>query len=138
MCKTIESANQLLELVNSFDTRKKLLEKRLSELDKCQVDLLHMIESEDSLNVVRGYDLCKAIKDIRVERRQVKNELQILDVFVPKIVPIKNNLLITVNKAKEMETKSNYISRNKFYKPRQINIKADIRLEVRKLIEGVN
>ena len=138
MCKTIESANQLLELVNSFDTRKKLLEKRLSELDKCQVDLLHMIESEDSLNVVRGYDLCKAIKDIRAERRQVKNELQILDVFVPKIVPIKNNLLITVNKAKEMETKSNYISRNKFYKPRQINIKADIRLEVRKLIEGVN
>ena len=138
MCKTIESANQLLELVNSFDTRKKLLEKRLSELDKCQVDLLHMIESEDSLNVVRGYDLCKAIKDIRVERRQVKNELQILDVFVPKIVPIKNNLLITVNKAKEMETKSNYISRNKFYKPRQINIKADVRLEVRKLIEGVN
>ena len=138
MCKTIESANQLLELVNSFDTRKKLLEKRLSELDKCQVDLLHMIESEDSLNVVRGYDLCKAIKDIRVERRQVKNELQILDVFVPKIVPIKNNLLITVNKAKEMETKSNYISNNKFYKPRQINIKADVRLEVRKLIEGVN
>ena len=137
MCKTIESANQLLELADSFNIRKKLLEKRLSELDKCQVDLLHMIENEDSLNVVRGYDLCKAIKDVRTERRQIKNELHILDVLVPKIIPIRNNLLTTVNKAKEIESKSNYFSNNKIYNPRQINIKNDIRIEIKNLVEGM-
>ena len=137
MCKTMESANQLLEIADSFNTRKKLLEKRLSELDKCQVDLLHMIENEDSLNVVRGYDLCKAIKDVRTERRQIKNELHILDVLVPKIIPIRNNLLATVNKAKEIESKSNYFSNNKIYNPRQINIKNDIRIEIKNLVGGM-
>ena len=137
MCKAIENANQLLEIMDSFSTRKKLLEKKLSELDKGVIDVEHEIEAEESLNVVRGYDLCKAIKDIKVERRKIKNELHILDVLVPKIIPIKNNLLVTVNKAKEIESKSNYFSNNKIYNPRQINLNNDIRIEIKKLIEGV-
>lgn len=137
MCKTIENANKLLEIVDSFTIRKKALEKRLGELDKGQVDVLHLIENESSLNIIRGYDLCKAIKDIRVERRQIKNELHILDVIVPKIIPIKNSLLVTVNKAKEVENKSNYFSNNKIYNPRQINLNNDIRIEIKKLIGGI-
>ena len=137
MCKAIENANQLLEIMDGLTGRETLLQKRLGVLDKAQDDMLHMIENEDKINVVRGYDLCKAMKNIREERRNVKDELKVMQSLIPKISPMKNNILIAINRAKSIDTKSDYLHKSKSYSPKQINFNNDIRIEIKKLIEGV-
>ena len=54
---------------------------KLSELDKQQNDVLHFIEKYN-LNASDGFKVYKLLKDIRVERRSIKNEIhnaQMLD-----------------------------------------------------------
>jgi len=51
------------------------LKERQSELDKQQQDLLHYIEFSN-LDVSRAYKIYKQLKEVRVERRFVKNELE--------------------------------------------------------------
>lgn len=138
MCKGMDYANTLVDTVELILDRRNLLRKKLSELDSGQVDLLHKIENEDRMNVVQGYDLYKALHDLRKTRREVKDELMVLESLAVKTNSIKANLVQARQQAKSLDDKAKYLHSNKIYKAKQIDFKADIRLEIKKLIGGIN
>jgi hypothetical protein len=138
MCKGMDYANTLVDTVELILDRRNILRKKLSELDGGQVDLLHKIENEDRMNVVQGYDLYKALHDLRKARREVKDELMVLESLAMKTNSIKANLVQARQQAKLLDDKAIYLHKNKVYKAKQLNLKADIRLEIKKLIGGIN
>ena len=63
--------------------RKEELIYQLSEVDKELCDINHYIEF-CNLNAAQGYKAYKMIKDRRVKRRSIKNELDVLNVILGK------------------------------------------------------
>lgn len=63
--------------------RKEELINQLSEVDKELCDINHYIEF-CNLNAAQGYKAYKMIKDRRVKRRSIKNELDVLNVILGK------------------------------------------------------
>ena len=138
MCKGMDYANTLVDTVELILDRRNLLRRKLSELDGGQVDLLHKIENEDRVNVVQGYDLYKALHELRKSRREVKDELMVLESLAMKTNSIKANLVQARQRAKELGDKAIYLHKNKVYEAKQLDLKADIRLEIKKLIGGIS
>ena len=138
MCKGMDYANTLVDTVELILDRRNLLRRKLSELDGGQVDLLHKIENEDRMNVVQGYDLYKALHELRKSRRQVKDELMVLESLAMKTNSIKANLVQARQHAKVLDDKAIYLHKNKIYKAKQLDLKADIKSEIKKLIGGIS
>ena len=93
------------------------LRGKLSELDKNQSIILHIIE-EESFNASRGYCLCKEIKDIREARRVVKNEMRLLNIFISNVSKYMYN---GTRKIKSREEKlKNSIYKHRSYKGNNI------------------
>lgn len=63
--------------------RKEELINQLSEVDKELCDINHYIEF-CNLNAAQGYKAYKMIKDRRVKRRSIKNELDVLNMILGK------------------------------------------------------
>lgn len=63
--------------------RKEELINQLSEVDKELCDINHYIEF-CNLNAAQGYKAYKMIKDRRVKRRSIKNELDVLNIILGK------------------------------------------------------
>lgn len=63
--------------------RKEELINQLSEVDKELCDINHYIEF-CNLNAAQGYKAYKMIKDRRVKRRSIKNELEVLNIILGK------------------------------------------------------
>ena len=63
--------------------RKEELINQLSEVDKELCDINHYIEF-CNLNAAQGYKAYKMIKDRRVKRRSIKNELEVLNMILGK------------------------------------------------------
>lgn len=63
--------------------RKEELFKQLHKLDDELLDIEHWIEFS-RFNGVQGYMACKELKDCRLRRRTVKNEIQVLDIILGK------------------------------------------------------
>ena len=137
MCKTMDYANQLEVTYGNIINRNTFLRNKLGELDKAELDILHKIEDEDRVNIVQGYDFYKAIHDLRIARRKIKNEIEISEALNCKILSTKGIVLNAIVKAKSLESKTNYLTRNKIYNPRQLKLNSDIRIEIKNLIEGV-
>lgn len=63
--------------------RKEELINQLSEVDKELCDINHYIEF-CNLNAAQGYKAYKMIKDRRIKRRSIKNELDVLSIILGK------------------------------------------------------
>ena len=63
--------------------RKDELVQQLSKVDQELSDVNHYIEF-CNLNAAQGYKAYKMIKDRRIKRRSIKNELQVVDIFLSK------------------------------------------------------
>ena len=50
-----------------------------SEVDKEISDIMHFIEFYN-FSASDGYKLCKALKDLRLRRRKIKNELELINI----------------------------------------------------------
>ncbi|WP_195618858.1 hypothetical protein [Clostridium paraputrificum] len=83
MCKTINTLSTLTQCTKELKLRYEFINERISEIDKAQEDILHMIESEE-MSASRGYELARALHIIRIERRELKNEYGILKSVLPK------------------------------------------------------
>lgn len=83
MAKITEAIN----LLDAIDEYGSTLVNRLSTLDTKQQDLLHYIE-ENKINPLWCYFMIKKIKDIRVERRKVKRDMELM----AKYNDLKNRL----------------------------------------------
>lgn len=63
--------------------RKDELVQQLSKVDQELSDVNHYIEFYN-LNAAQGYKAYKMIKDRRIKRRSIKNELQVVDIILSK------------------------------------------------------
>jgi predicted nucleic acid-binding Zn-ribbon protein len=68
-------------------TNAKRLRKNLSEVDKLENEILHQLENENKLSACDGYKFAKALKDVRVKRREIKQNLEEQDVISEKLKP---------------------------------------------------
>ena len=98
--------------MNKFEDSKEELTKELSNCDLREQDILHYIESE-KFNSVDGYKLAKKIKEIRQERRKVKNQLNLIKVFQDnsnKMINSSNRkfLITTLSKTNKKLLESEY------------------------------
>lgn len=78
---------EALRLLNSIDEYGSTLVSRLSDLDSKEQDILHYIEN-NRLNPLWCYNILKKIKNIRMERRKVKNDMELMS----KYNDLKNRL----------------------------------------------
>lgn len=81
--KWINKISDLNGLAKELVDRKNELNQSLSEVDKEIQDCLHYIEFT-KLNAAQGYKIYKLLKDRQVNRRSIKNELQVLDIIFEK------------------------------------------------------
>ena len=74
-----EAAGKLIELNEQMHERKQTLSDELEQYKKEEQNLLHMIEFEEDED--KGFLYYKKLRQVREEKRQVKNELEILHEF---------------------------------------------------------
>lgn len=79
--------NDILSITQPFDSlvsylsgKREHLENKLKILNGRMNDIEHCIEFK-SVNACEGYKLYKQLRDVRIERRKVKNSLLILDII---------------------------------------------------------
>lgn len=98
----IENITKASELLNEVEDYGNTLAERLSILDSKEQDLLHFIEN-NNLSILWSYKMLKEIKGIRLERRKVKNDMELLYKFneIKSKLTSKNNrdfILADLNK----------------------------------------
>jgi len=122
MCKAKNYSEQLLEIFNNIKQDYNDLNNELSQADLKQQDILHKIENTN-FNACDGYKLAKMIHDVRIKRREIKNELETLQLlknnFIDKNLGLLNSTHQTVVKKDNILTN---LTENKIYTPRAINI----------------
>ena len=108
-----EVKRKVLDLQNEFQNIKKKqsdLKQRLSRTDLIQEDLLHYIENH-KFSAAEGYQLCKSIQAIRDERREIKNQLHLCELFTTD----EYKLFLNGKLEKDLSVCDNH------YKPRILN-----------------
>ena len=124
----IEKITQTINLLNEIDEYNSTLTDKLSKLDSKEQDLLHYIEN-NKIHIFWCYRMIKEIKNIRIERRKVKNDMELLFRFneiKTKIISKENRQFILAEihkKEKQLQT---------VYKNRQYTEE-----ELQKIIKGV-
>ena len=71
-------AKEAIDILDQIDAYGHTLMPKLSELDCKEQDILHYIE-DNRVNMLYCYNIVKKIKDIRVERRKVKNDIELME-----------------------------------------------------------
>lgn len=79
--------NEIKKETNKAISNVNKLRKNLSEVDKLENELLHQLENEEKLNACDGYKFAKALKDVRVKRRLIKQDLEEQEVIAEKLKP---------------------------------------------------
>lgn len=79
----LDKISDLNGLASDALHRKEKLNQQLSNIDKEICDVLHYIEF-CNLNAAQGYKAYKMIKERRIIRRSIKNELNVLNIILSK------------------------------------------------------
>lgn len=91
MCKAKGYAKRFSNLYQDLKGEYSSLVEENKISDAMIQDLLHSIEFEN-FNVVQGYKLAKQIKDIRIQRRELKNEFEAMQSLYSFIQPMINKI----------------------------------------------
>lgn len=100
----------ILNLFQDVDKQLEELARKQSEWDIKQQEVLHYIENHN-LDAVQRCKIVGLLKDIRYERRQVKNEIDVLnsikDSFVDKYKNkfIEKDIILALKNLKEVHTR---------------------------------
>ncbi len=81
----IEKFGKCGDILGEAEERERELLKELNKLDKELIDILHIIEIEKSKDLFNGWKLYKRIRNNRIERRLLKDELLIVENVLGKI-----------------------------------------------------
>lgn len=79
----IDRIKDLNGLAKDASDRQEQLTQELSKVDKELSDIEHYIEFSN-LNAYQGYQAAKMIKDKRIIRRSIKNELTVINVILSR------------------------------------------------------
>lgn len=95
----------LSDTVAKLNSRHVVLNEELSKYDRQRTDIEHYIEfNNGKLNACDGYKAYKLLQDVLLQRRKVKDELQIIQVALDRIVS-PDELAQIGSKVKELETR---------------------------------
>lgn len=104
----LDKVSGLNGLRNDATKRKEELCKQLSDIDKELSDINHYIEF-CNLNAAQGYKAYKMVKERRIKRRIIKNELVIVNVILEK--KISDSMTEEIEKAIRNLDKRTYTPR---------------------------
>ena len=102
----------ILHLFQDIDKRQEELSKEQSIVDSKQDEILHYIENHN-LNAVERCKIVGLLKNIRAERRQIKNEIDVIhslkDSFIDKYKNklIEKDIIIALKNLQELEKRKN-------------------------------
>lgn len=102
----------MLVFFQDIDKRQKELSEQQSMWDIKQDEILHYIENHN-LDAVKSCKIIKLLKQVRKERRQVKNEIDIIrslkDTFIDKYKNkfIEKDIIQALKNLKELENRQN-------------------------------
>lgn len=100
----------ILNLFQDVDKQLEELQNELKKWERKQQEVLHYIENHN-LDAVQRCKIVGLLKDIRYERRQVKNEIDVLnsikDSFVDKYKNkfIEKDIILALKNLKEVHTR---------------------------------
>ena len=121
----------VLNLFQDVDKRLAELNSEQSKYDIKQDEVLHYIENHN-LNATQRCKIVGLLKEIRYERRQVKDEIDILrslkDTFIDKYKNkfIEKDIIQTLKNLKEVEKRKNSPKYTYQYLTEEVEIKDDI------------
>lgn len=75
MCQAKKLGEQVMQLTNNIKNLLAEYNRQLSNIDIQISDILHFIENEN-FNASQGYGYAKKLKQLRMERRRVKIEIE--------------------------------------------------------------
>ena len=107
-----ELLKQMLNFFQNVDKRLTELHVQLSKWDTIQDEMLHYIENHN-LDAVKSCKIIKQMKYVREERRQVKDEINIIrslkDTFVDKYKNkfIEKDLIQALKNLRELQQRQN-------------------------------
>lgn len=93
MTETTKHLQEVADILDNIDIYNEGLNNRLSEIDLKIQDLLHYIEN-NKINILWTYRYISELKKLRLERRQIKNDICVMQKFNEQ----KNKLLSTSNR----------------------------------------
>lgn len=122
-----------LTFFQDIDKRLSELNNKQSEWDIKQDELLHYIENHN-LDAVKSCKIIKKLKYVREERRQVKNEIDVIrslkDTFVDKYKNkfIEKDLIQALKNLKELEQRKNNPKYTYQYLTEELEIRDDTKM----------
>lgn len=118
----VDEITDAINILNKVDDYGESLTSRLSELDSKEQDILHYIES-NKINILWCYNIIKKIKEIRIARRKVKNDMDILSKYESNKTKLLTNnnrqFLVTELHKKEKSLDTEY--KNRVYSEEDMN-----------------
>jgi hypothetical protein len=121
MCKAKGYIEALTPIYESVFKEYDRIYNKVNELDYATQDVLHTIENS-KFDASTGYRLARKIKDIRNERRVLKNEIETLDIIIPLIKSMKDKTKNVRTMLDEKITSQH----NWVYKPRVLKEKQTV------------
>ena len=76
----VEEVKEVISKLNEIDSYNSSLPQQLSIIDKKQQDILHLIESQ-KISAFEAYRIIKELRQVRIERRKIKNDMELLRVY---------------------------------------------------------
>lgn len=140
MCIASQITNEFENLFDKIEDEFNRLKKEMSEIDKLEQDILHIIENA-GYSASEGYKLCKSLTNIRQARRKIKNEFEPIQILRQSIVDykIKNKLINKGGKkAEEAYKKLSKLSKYKIYSNKVLNSNENIFDQVQYIIHTIN
>lgn len=125
----VEQIEKVVKELDELDKYTSCLNQQLSIVDGKLQDVVHYIEC-NKINVLTCYNLVKKIKTLRVERRKIKEDMELskrYDELKHKLATNMNNRKIILG---ELRGKKKQL--NTEYKPRQYNEQ-----DMEKILKGV-
>jgi|GEM_PF-1982539 len=101
MCIANDYSQKLLEIYNDINLEVRRLCAEVNKADLYDMDMLHIIENTN-FNACDGFKLAKSIKENRIYRRQIKNELetmkQLKNNFIDKNMELLNKTSLEIER----------------------------------------
>jgi hypothetical protein len=117
MCVARELSSNLLNTVTTIRKTSEDLNNQLSQIDKLICDIKHEIEF-GKFDVFRGYKKFKQLQDTLHERRDIKNEWELIQPLIGYVGNIEKN----VDKVHTTIVNKELSFKNRKYKPRVLKI----------------
>ena len=113
----LEKIISVAKILDEIDDYSSTLSSSLSIVDSKLCDLLHLIEN-NKLKTNQCYRIIKEIHNLRLERRKIKNDMELLRIFKEnksKLSSLENRPFLLSDVGKENKRQNNAKYNNRIY-----------------------